>query len=128
MIVELNIGLNVNGEVNSVFDCEERARYALQYLKTKVSGVKSATYTNQYETADGTLVLEPGLYVKVKTEGTIFELYEIVYKLAIELRQDCIALYNPRTGVGKLIGPSAGSWGEFDLTYFEQFSEEFLVA
>ncbi len=128
MIVELNIGLNVNGEANSQLQCEQRAKQALQYLKQKFSGIKSATYTNQYETADGTLVLEPGLYVKVRTAGTIFELYEVVYQLAIELRQDCIAVYNPRSGVGKLVGPNAGSWGEFDLTYFEQFSEEFLVA
>ena len=128
MIVELNIGLEVNGRRNSVFDCEERARYALQYLKTKFSGVKSATYSNQYEIGDGTLVLEQGLYVKVRTEGTIFELYEAVYKLAVELNQECIAVYNPRTAVGKLIGPGTGSWGDFDFNYFEQFPEEFLVA
>ncbi len=127
MIVELNIGLNVNGEVNSVFDCEERARYALQYLKTKVSGVKSATYNNQYETNDGTLVMEPGLYVKISTVGSIFEIDKVIYDLAVELRQDCIAVYIPRSGVGKLIGPNADKWGEFDLTYFEQFADEFLV-
>lgn len=128
MIVELNIGLNVNGEANSQRQCEQRAKQALQYLKQKFSNVKSATYTNQYETNDGTLVLEPGLYVRISTTNSIFETYGVVYALAIELCQDCIAVYSPRTGVGKLIGPSAGSWGEFDLTYFEQFGDEFLVA
>lgn len=127
MIIELNIGLNVNGEANNVFECEQRAKQALEFLKQKFSNVKSATYTNQYEGPDGTLVLEPGLYVKISTTNTIFECYKIVYKLAIELRQDCIALYSPRTGVGKLTGPGAGKWGEFDLTYFEQFNDEFLV-
>lgn len=127
MIIELNIGLNVNGEVNSQLQCEQRAKQALEFLKQKFSSVKSATYNNQYETNDGTLVLEPGLYVKINTTNTIFECYGVVYQLAIELQQECIALYNRRTGVGKLIGPDAGKWGEFDLTYFEQFTDEFLV-
>lgn len=127
MIIELNIGLNVNGEVNSQLQCEQRAKQALEFLKQKFSSVKSATYTNQYEGPDGTLVLEPGLYVKISTTNTIFECYGVVYELSILLQQDCIALYNRRTGVGKLIGPGAGKWGEFDLTYFEQFNDVFMV-
>ena len=127
MIIELNIGLNVNGEVNSQLQCEQRAKQALQFLKQKFSSVKSATYTNQYETNDGTLVLEPGLFVRVSTVGSIFEIDKVIYDLAVELRQDCIAVYLPRSGVGKLIGPNADKWGKFDLTYFEQFADEFLV-
>lgn len=127
MIIELNIGLNVNGEANNVFECEERARWALEILKQKFSSVKSATYTNQYEGPDGTLVLEPGLFVKVSTVGSIFDVDKVIYDLAAELRQDCIAVYLPRSGVGKLIGPNADAGGKFDLTYFEQFADEFLV-
>ena len=126
MIVELNIGLDVTWARNSVKDCEQRAKLALTFLKAKFSSVQSANYSNEYEGPDGT-TLEQGLYVKIKTDLTIFEIYGAIYEISVALSQDCIAVYNPRTGVGKLIGPAAGKWGEFDLGYFEQFPDSWLV-
>lgn len=126
MIVELNVGLDVVGRRNSIKDCEERARLALTFLRAKFSSIKSAKYENEYEGPSG-LTLEQGLYVKIKTDLSIFEVYGAVYELAVGVEQECIATYNPRSGVGKLIGPSAGKWGTFDLDYFEQFPEDYLV-
>ena len=40
------------------------------------------------------------------------------YKLAETLAQDCIAVYDPRTKRGRLIGPRASAWGEFTPEYF----------
>lgn len=34
------------------------------------------------------------------------------------LRQDCVAMYNPRNGKGELIGHKASAWGEFHPEYF----------
>ncbi len=34
------------------------------------------------------------------------------------LAQDCIAVYDPRTKRGRLIGPRASAWGEFTPEYF----------
>lgn len=34
------------------------------------------------------------------------------------LGQDCIAVYNPKTREGSLIGPRAAAWGEFNPEFF----------
>lgn len=43
---------------------------------------------------------------------------EVVYDIAEKLGQDCIAIYDTDTCTGKLIGPNAASWGEFNPDYF----------
>lgn len=44
---------------------------------------------------------------------------EKIYQLAEMLGQDCIAVYNLNNCVGRLIGPDAASWGEFNRDYFK---------
>lgn len=39
-------------------------------------------------------------------------------RLARELDQDCIAVYDNLAGKGALIGPNASAWGEFNPAYF----------
>ena len=39
-------------------------------------------------------------------------------QVAVDLRQDCIAVYAPVTNRGMLAGPKAAEWGAFDPTKF----------
>lgn len=48
-----------------------------------------------------------------------------VYRLSLELAQDCIAVGFVQDGTvtsGELIGPKAADWGEFDPAYFVNLS------
>lgn len=41
-----------------------------------------------------------------------------IYKLAVNLGQDCIAVAFAGVPCGDLIGPNAKAWGKFDRRYF----------
>lgn len=41
-----------------------------------------------------------------------------IHKLAQNFAQDCIAVYEPRTKRGRLVGPKAAAWGAFTPEYF----------
>lgn len=61
---------------------------------------------------------EPTLVVRVTSiNGPSFTLANL-RQLAIDLGQDCIAVYRPKTGGGALIGPKAAEWGPFNPEYF----------
>lgn len=42
-----------------------------------------------------------------------------LYRLSEMLGQDCIAVYNLDNCEGRLIGPDAAAWGEFNRDYFK---------
>ena len=42
----------------------------------------------------------------------------LVFGLAVATEQDCIAVYDPATGHGELVGPRAEAWGDFNPEYF----------
>jgi len=46
-----------------------------------------------------------------------------VYRLAVILDQDCIAVSGHDTTVGELIGPNAKAWGDFNTEFFITFKE-----
>lgn len=50
------------------------------------------------------------------------------YLVAYILGQDCIAVYVPATGRGRLVGPRAAAWGEFDPAQFIQLDGTRLAA
>lgn len=61
---------------------------------------------------------EPTLVVMVTSiNGPAFTLANL-RQLAIDLGQDCIAVYRPQVGRGALIGPKAAEWGPFNPQYF----------
>ncbi len=60
---------------------------------------------------------EPTLAVTIVPRDLV-RLREQLYTLAIQLQQDCIAVYFPSTQTGQLIGLNAAKWGEFDPEFF----------
>ena len=59
---------------------------------------------------------EPTAVVSARARG--YELDEAIFRLAVELNQDCIAIYSPDSGVGRLIGPGVAKRGAFDRRLF----------
>jgi hypothetical protein len=43
-----------------------------------------------------------------------------IHEVAVALGQDCIACYDPSYRHGRLIGPRAAAWGEFNPEFFLQ--------
>jgi hypothetical protein len=57
---------------------------------------------------------------------------DVLHWLAGDLHQDCIAIYYPATGDGRLVGPRADLWVRFSFADFERYepsaSSELVVA
>ncbi len=115
MIIELNIGLNIEGSLNNQRQRDSRADHALGRIRcyTKILGTRRAQ-----STTEDTLVLS------VEREGSESAFYNEVYTLASDLSQDCIAVYQVDADNGALIGPRAGAWGEFNPEFFIRFASE----
>ncbi len=124
MIFEMNIGLKVAGGANRTVDLNNRADVAIRHLKMTFGKPYIRRYENEYEGPNG-IELESGLFVSVDTHHKASWLvYGAAEALAKQLDQDCVAVYIPAWGRGKLIGPKAGAWGEFKIEYFKRFEPE----
>lgn len=121
---ELNIGLNVTGADNTPAAVVARALKAVRLLDVLLSRncvVATRAVDSTYSGPDGAPVVETTLLVSVAGQIAQASLRNIVYALAEELEQDCIAVYEPETGRGELIGPKAADWGGFNPEYFVRF-------
>jgi hypothetical protein len=120
MIIELNIGLDVEGQTPKASDHFAREKFALGFLgkhyETAHTVVISEYDGPSGETFERTLVVA----VAVPDHG-ILELEQLVFRLAEALGQDVIAVYSPAHEVGALIGPHPEKWGEFNAEYFKRF-------
>ena len=61
---------------------------------------------------------EPTLVAVVKPRIDTWLFVNAINATAVMLEQDCIAVYNPSTGNGALIGPRSYKWGTFVPEYF----------
>lgn len=59
---------------------------------------------------------EPTLVALVKAPK--FAVDERIHSISAELGQECIAVYDTLSGKGRLIGPKAEAWGEFNPEFF----------
>lgn len=112
MRYELNIGLDVMGEKSTVgarYARQQRALRLLEWFKPEMWEVIG--YLDDAE--------EPCLYVSFEVNLSFFDLQQDLFTLARETRQDCIAVVNA-DGKGRLIGPRAAAWGEFNPEYFRR--------
>lgn len=113
MQIELNIGLNVANGDNSMKARSGRVVAAL----CQFAGYVSLDRRAQSATEE-TLIL----VCQVPSEE-MFEFNELVFEAAMDLEQDCIAVYNATGWSGELIGPNAVAWGEFNPEYFIRFDK-----
>ena len=123
MILELNIGLDVTGGVNTTAAYHARATQAIARL-TGCHILDTERYETRYDGPEGTTV-EPGLFVHLHTNNVLFA-DQNVYQLAVLLGQDCISVYSPRLQSGRLIGPRAAQWGAFNPEFFHRPAVEEL--
>ena len=120
----MNIGLDVTGGANRTADINNRADVAIRHLKAVFGDPYIRRYENEYEGPNG-LVLESGLFVSVDTHHKAsWTVYAAAETLAKQLEQDCIAVYIPAWSRGKLLGPKAAAWGDFNLNFFKRFEPE----
>lgn len=61
---------------------------------------------------------EPTLVCEVRYLGGPTWAFKLLHQIAVDLKQDCIAAYRPKTNGGALIGPNAKAWGEFNPAFF----------
>lgn len=95
----LNIGLDVNATQTIA------ARVAYEIV------VANGFFIHQHKVVQSDT--EPTLVVEV-SEGFPAAPYRIAY----DLHQDCIAVYNPTNGQGELLGPQSHKWGPFNPELF----------
>jgi len=128
MIIELNIGLNINGRRNSLADCSERAVQAIAYLNQRFNKASTRREISEYEGPYGELRLEDSLIARVDaSNGNRDYVMGAIYQLALDLEQECIAVkFYDDTGI--LVGPSAGKWGAFDINYFKDYEPGYAAA
>lgn len=120
---ELNIGLNVAGTNNTAARVAARAIKAVGLLDVLCSAcaVRTRVAEVEYSTPDGGTAVEPTLVVSINGAIGSGTLRGVVYTLAEELEQDCIAVLEPETGRGTLVGPKAADWGAFNPDCFVRF-------
>lgn len=126
MIVELNIGLDINGRNLNLVAITQQATTAIDYLRRELGPnalLQTRRFETEYEGPNGP-VLERSLFVRFHHVGG---LERIVYELAALLEQDCVAYFVPSQNRGGLIGPNAVKWGDFDAQYFKSFDVDFDV-
>lgn len=61
---------------------------------------------------------EQTLVAEIQCFDMPFLAWQQFVQIARDLRQDCIAIYNPATGTGALAGLRAQAWGEFNPEFF----------
>lgn len=116
MLIELNIGLDVEGSVNAPHMRDTRAQYAIAFLS---GGAWTQNILGRRRSHSAT---EDTLIVQIQTSsGTENRVRETIEALAHMLDQDCIALYNATDRCGELIGPKTAAWGAFNPEFFLRF-------
>lgn len=97
----LNVGLDAHGKpVNA-----SEVYTSMLCLFGKVSADKVESHT------------EPTLYAEFECDDERY-VHICVEILAEMYEQDCIAVWNYDKGEGRLLGPDAARWGEFDPEFF----------
>lgn len=120
---ELNIGLFVTGDQNDYATVANRAMKIDRTLNVLYGGsaiIRSKVVNALYE-AGGEVTGEPTLVVSMSGKFSAGALRGAIYEIARENEQDCIAVFEPETGRGTLVGPKAADWGAFNPGFFVRF-------
>lgn len=106
----LNIGLDVNATQTLAANVALQIVAANDFRVERHAVVQSDT--------EPTLVVEVTFDPFFTAKGASATVGQAVYRTAKELRQDCIAVYNPSKPLGALVGPHAAKWGPFNPELF----------
>lgn len=120
---ELNIGLFVTGGQNDYATVANRAMKIDRTLNVVYGGaaiIRSKVVNALFE-AGGEVTGEPTLVVSMSGTFAAGVLRCAVYAMAEANQQDCIAVFEPETGRGTLVGPKAADWGAFNPDFFVRF-------
>ena len=121
MIIELNIGLDVNGGPNTPTTRMERALAAHRVLaeSTHFRRLRSYVKPTRYTGPDGNPVEEYTLVVRTESYSSLEAVQAVIWLTSDRLQQECIAAVID--GNGMLIGPGAEHWGEFNIDFFHPY-------
>lgn len=119
-MIELNIGLDIEGHDNEGPAITERAR-GVRALVRHINPQASIYQTGSSYQRDGEAVHEHVLVCQLSHIPTAKQLSAMGAALGSLFGQDCYAAYWPDTGDGLLIGPRAEQWGEFDKQFFIRY-------
>jgi hypothetical protein len=108
-MIEINIRLDQRGQDNSVTAINQREGQALSILGDCLH--HRADYL-----VDGVTV--PRLVAGLNNFDSA-----TLHQLALELKQDAIAVFYPDQCRGEFVGPSIEAWGQFDLSRFKRLDE-----
>lgn len=120
---ELNIGLFVTGGQNDYAAVANRAMKidrTLNVLYGAAAIIRSKVVNALYE-VEGEIDGEPTLVVSMSGKFSASALRGAIYEIARENEQDCIAVFEPESGRGALVGPKAADWGGFNPDFFVRF-------
>lgn len=109
-MIEMNIGLDVEGEANNQWTRSLRVGAAIRVLTEDHAQFDAIEIIGDMAGSD-----EPCLYVQFKSWN---QPEFVIHRIAKQLQQDCIATVIG--GEGKLIGPNAAAWGEFNPAFFRR--------
>lgn len=100
----VNIGLDVKATRTLAADVVIQILGANDFLVGKHKVVESDT--------------EPTLVAEVTSLCGPMLTTQNFHAVAVDLFQDCIAVYRPATGGGALMGPGRAKWGAFNKAFF----------
>lgn len=103
----LNIGLNSASAGTITAELARQILIANEFLIVRDTVLESDT--------------EPTLVAEVTSLNVNPRIIlQLLYRVAEDLDQDCIAVYRELTGGGSLVGPRASEWGTFNPEFFFQ--------
>lgn len=112
--VEWNIRLDVRNVRNDIDANTERAEAVISILRNRIGNVQF----RRLACPDGPDFLWAG------TRSDVEDLDDLAYTVSEIAQQECIAVYLRGINEGKLVGPQARNWPEFNLNAFRSFQLE----
>ena len=110
MQYQINVGLEVPNQTSDISDLLERADRASVLLNQRFVNVLTSLKESSSE-----------LTLVAQFDDVLGCVEQAAREISDLLAQDCVAVFNPAAGTGKLIGERAESWGPFNSAYFLKY-------
>jgi len=110
MQYQINVGLEVPNQTSDISDLLERADRASVLLNQRFVNVLTSLKESSSE-----------LTLIAQFDDVLGCVEQAAREISDLLAQDCVAVFNPAAGTGKLIGERAESWGPFNSAYFLKY-------